>query len=728
MKAFQICFNILSTLFNNYIKFEYNFNVGMIKAIRFFFCLMLINVYAIGQTKMDTLEATLKNATSDKEKCDIMNDIALFVINKDPDRSGEFANKAKNLAQTIKYKKGEGFADYNLGNLGYYQDDYETGLKRLAEAEKIFIDLKDKKGLGYVNSTRGEIQTVEGAYSDALTSLFAAMKFFDEANDNNGIAWVNINIGLIHYYQKNYAESIKYFNEALKTADEVRTGDASLYLGRVYVDQDNYADAKKHLETASKIGEKNHDNYIISDCLYLLARIDIFYGDKVQAKQKFVKSLEINEELENFQGIAGCCNQLGLLNLGSNEIEEAIVLFRKAFAVADEKGIKEEKKISCLGLSNAFNYRQKYDSAYHYLKLNNKVNEELLGEETSKKLAELEASLAAQKKEAEVEAERKVRAFTQKVIIFSGVGLLLVMIIISYILYSRNKLKQKANQELAAINKEIEHQRDIIEEKHKEITDSINYAERIQRSMLASKRLLDEQLLGEDNYFVFFKPKDVVSGDFYWASNLPNGNFVMVTADSTGHGVPGSIMSMLNMNSLKEAIKTGLTQPADILNYTRNVIISTLANDGSKEGGKDGMDCCCLVYDMKNKKVIFSAANNPVWIVRGTEVLECKSDKMPVGKHDKQDVPFSQQEVDLQKGDVIYAITDGFPDQFGGEHLPNGKQGGKKFMSKRLRELLIENAQFPLKDQMNILDKTFTDWMGTLEQVDDVTIVGVKIR
>ncbi|HEY1039338.1 MAG TPA: SpoIIE family protein phosphatase [Bacteroidia bacterium] len=693
----------------------------MTRIVRVFIFLFLLCNFAKGQTLLDTLETALKKAPTDKEKCDIMNDIALYIINKDPDRASEYANKAKALAMTAKYKDGEGFAIYNLGNVAFYQDEYEDGLKYLDEAFKIFTETKNNKGKGYVENTRGEIRMYEGQYSDALTSLFSGLKYFEEAKDNDGIARVDINIGLIHYYQKNYPEALKYFKEVVETAGYIRVGDASLYIGKVYVEQDNYAEAKKYLETANKIGTQNMDNYIISDCMYLLGRTDVFYGDKKEAEKKFQKALNIKYELEDFAGIAACSNQLGLLYLGNNNIKDAISFFRKAFVVSQEKGIKEETKQACLGLSNAFNYEKMYDSAYFYLKQNNKITEELMGEEASKKLAEIEASLAAQKKEAEVESERKVQAFTKKVIIFSSIGLLLVMIIITYILYNRNKLKQKANQELAAINKEIEHQRDIIEEKHKEITDSINYAERIQRSMLASKKILDQRLLGEENYFILFKPKDVVSGDFYWASDLANGNFVMVTADSTGHGVPGAIMSMLNMNSLKEAVKEDLTQPADILNYTRRVIISTLANDGSAEGGKDGMDCNCLVYDIKNKKLSFSAANNPVWIVRGTEVLEYKSDKMPVGKHDRQDVPFTQHDVELQSGDMVYALTDGFPDQFGGEK-------GKKFMSKNLRELLIANAHLSLKNQKALLDKTFAEWVGNLEQVDDVTVVGVRIN
>jgi serine phosphatase RsbU (regulator of sigma subunit) len=298
-------------------------------------------------------------------------------------------------------------------------------------------------------------------------------------------------------------------------------------------------------------------------------------------------------------------------------------------------------------------------------------------------------------------------------------------------MFNRFKVTQKQS-------KIITQQKHVIEERHKEITDSINYAERIQRSMLATNKSLTENL---KEHFVLFKPKDVVSGDFYWTTKLANNYFVIATADSTGHGVPGAIMSMMNMNSLKEVVKTGYTKPHDILNYTRDIIIETLKNDGSVEGGKDGMDCSLCVYDLENMKLFTAAANNPIWIVRDfdgseTKVVECntfqqqiinnkqlieiKPDKMPVGKHTRQDVPFTLNEINLQKGDIVYTLTDGFPDQFGGNR-------GKKFMIKNLRELLLSNAHLPMAEQKQLLEQTFTNWTGNLDQVDDVTIIGVKI-
>jgi serine phosphatase RsbU (regulator of sigma subunit) len=281
------------------------------------------------------------------------------------------------------------------------------------------------------------------------------------------------------------------------------------------------------------------------------------------------------------------------------------------------------------------------------------------------------------------------------------------------------RLERIVEERTAEISKQknvIEKQKHLVEEKHKEITDSINYAERIQKSFLATKEVLNENL---KDHFVFFQPKDVVSGDFYWASKLNNGQFALATADSTGHGVPGAIMSLLNITSLEKASEHH-SSPSAILNETRKTIIERLKKDGSAEGGKDGMDCSLISFDFSNNKLSYAAANNSVWVVRANELIELNTDKMPVGKHDKDNVPFHQHEFELQKGDVVYTLTDGFPDQFGGEK-------GKKFMSKRLKELLQSISHFDLTEQKRILEETFSNWVGNLEQVDDVTVIGIKV-
>jgi serine phosphatase RsbU (regulator of sigma subunit) len=302
---------------------------------------------------------------------------------------------------------------------------------------------------------------------------------------------------------------------------------------------------------------------------------------------------------------------------------------------------------------------------------------------------------------------------TQRWALYIGIVLIAVF---SAFMYNRFRITRKQKQLIEIKEKETQEQKHIIEEKHREISDSINYAERIQRSFMASKELLDKHL-GE--YFVLFRPKDVVSGDFYWCAELANGNFALATADSTGHGVPGAIMSLLNITSLEKAIEQ-YSEPDKILDHARTIIIDRLKKDGSEQGGKDGMDCSLLVFDFKNNQLHITAAYNPVWIMRDNTLIEIKADKMPVGKHDRQHEPFTLHTIELKKGDVIYTLTDGFPDQFGGP-------AGKKFMSKNLREVLLANHRLTMEEQKELLAQQFENWKGTLEQTDDVTVVGIRI-
>lgn len=270
---------------------------------------------------------------------------------------------------------------------------------------------------------------------------------------------------------------------------------------------------------------------------------------------------------------------------------------------------------------------------------------------------------------------------------------------------------------------EVVEQKHLIEEKHKEITDSINYAERIQRALLASQKLLNENL---KDYFILFKPKDIVSGDFYWATELTNGHFAILTADSTGHGVPGAIMSILNISCIDKAVTMGMTNPDIILNETRRLIINHLKNDGSQDGGKDGMDGSLLCFDFTKNILYCASANNPIWIVRTSagsatkEIVEIKADRMPIGKHEKDQTPFTLQTFQLEKGDIVYSLTDGFADQFGGSN-------GKKYKYKPLQELLLSMKDDSMEIQKQTLSDAFDKWKGNLEQVDDVCLIGIRI-
>jgi len=265
--------------------------------------------------------------------------------------------------------------------------------------------------------------------------------------------------------------------------------------------------------------------------------------------------------------------------------------------------------------------------------------------------------------------------------------------------------------------KEILEQKEIIELKQKEILDSINYAKRIQFSLLAGNKLLEQHL---PEHFVLFNPKDVVSGDFYWATPV-EGGFMYITADCTGHGVPGAFMSLLNMSLLRRVINENkLTRPDLVLNTVRTEIDKALNSEGSVEESKDGMDAVLCKLDLTNMQLEYAAANNSFYIIRDNALITCKADKMPVGKGHDDSISFTYNRVALQKGDLIYTLTDGYADQFGGIK-------GKKFRYKQLEEMLLSVHHLPMKEQLKLLNQTFIDWRGNLEQVDDVLIIGIRV-
>ncbi|MFI5150967.1 MAG: two-component regulator propeller domain-containing protein, partial [Bacteroidia bacterium] len=273
---------------------------------------------------------------------------------------------------------------------------------------------------------------------------------------------------------------------------------------------------------------------------------------------------------------------------------------------------------------------------------------------------------------------------------------------------------------------EVEEKRVIIEEKQKEILDSIHYARRIQQALLTSESYFNKHL--PDEHFLLFKPKDIVSGDFYWALHTPpapgkdgRGLFFVATADCTGHGVPGAFMSMLNISFLNEIVmQRGTGNPAEVLNLVRAEIIHALNPEGSEEEARDGMDAVLCCYDFDAMSLHFAGANNAIWLWRKGVLTHYKGDKMPVGKYHDETKSFTLHTIPLEKGDIVYSTTDGYPDQFGGPR-------GKKFKYKHLEEVILSYSRLPMKEQHKRLSEVFEDWKGKLEQIDDVTIIGIRI-
>ena len=278
--------------------------------------------------------------------------------------------------------------------------------------------------------------------------------------------------------------------------------------------------------------------------------------------------------------------------------------------------------------------------------------------------------------------------------------------------YEKNILSQK---------RQIESQHHKLVESHDEIQDSIRYAKRIQSAILPPDSLVSEAL---SDAFVLYKPKDVVAGDFYWLEPVPGANksVMFAAADCTGHGVPGAMVSVICNNALNRAVREfGLNDPGKILDKSREIVIKEF--EKSEEDVKDGMDIalCFLESDSSNGSISlkYAGAHNPLWLIRSQELIEYKADKQPIGNFDNIQ-PFNTHSIELKKGDCIYVFSDGFADQFGGER-------GKKFKTPNLKKLLLEIHGKPMKEQKFILEKTFEDWRGAMEQLDDICFIGVRI-
>ncbi len=275
------------------------------------------------------------------------------------------------------------------------------------------------------------------------------------------------------------------------------------------------------------------------------------------------------------------------------------------------------------------------------------------------------------------------------------------------------------NEEIETQKSAVEKQRDELGEKNQEITASIQYAKRIQEALLPPKTLIFKSL---PNHFIYFSPKDIVSGDFYWFKNV--GQFaVFAAADCTGHGVPGAFMSMLGISFLNEIISEGNHEECDtsmILNGLRDRVKTALRQDSPNSTTKDGMDIALIAINNETLELHYSGAYNPLFIIRNGEFTEVDADRMPVGIYRKDQNTFTNKIIQLEKEDMLYLFTDGFQDQFGGER-------GRKFMAKRFKTLLHKNSNLPLPQQKQVVADTYKAWKGQEEQVDDVLVVGIKI-
>ena len=636
-----------------------------------------------------------------------------------------------------------------------------------------------------------------GLAQAAFDTLFSRLKKYENVSKRINAFYLN-NIGDFYYNNYNNEKALQYYQKAfpyylenkkyeraseilskiseqydllgqkeqaikgclqnLKLIEKVRdqSGKINIFwrLSNLYIGIKNMDSGLSVINQILLIANKSKDKYGLAMAYGAMSYFYKSKNEKVKQEEYILKCLRIYEEMQSENNIMYRLIDLSAFYIDNGNYQKSLT--------SSERGLKLAEKLKDIDSQKTF-----WNLLYIGYKKLNRASEALTAFEAFKTMEDSLKNFlnqsAIQTREQTIQFEKKQNQFKleqerkeiiskeekQKQTIIRN-ALILILIVISILvlfIYKNFRLKKASNHSLTEQNKiislqkqEVEIQKHLVEEKQKEILDSIHYAKRLQEAILPPLHFINEHA---PNNFVLYQPKDVVAGDFYWAETKDN-KFFIAAADCTGHGVPGAMVSVVCSNALNRTVNEfGITDTGEILDKTRELVLETFTKGNSEV--KDGMDISLLCIDKQNNKAFWSGANNPLWYVscpvtsseveKSTDagldsarpdtnvgsaiIVEIKADKQPIGKSDHAK-PFTTNEITLQKGMLFYLFTDGFADQFGGPK-------GKKFKYKQLEELLLANANKSMNEQHEILIQQFNLWKGDLEQIDDVCVIGVRL-
>lgn len=649
----------------------------------------------------------------------------------------------------------------NIGNVYFSLGNFDLALESYFTALNSFEKYDDQIGIADCYNNIGSVHKELGSYDKAIEFHIKSMDLFISLlNGSDTSNLIHIKRGLSYSYNN---LGVAYWH--MSDNDKAIT---------------NY---KKSLEIKEQLADLNG----MAQCFNNIAIVYASNGNYKDGIDYFQKSLEVYQKMNNLNGLAMVNGNISYLNIllsdaSSGEVaknkylKEAIAFGNKAYEISLNIGALPMQIEAVNYLKDAYTKMGNDGKALEYANIYISLQSEIFSKEKADALAESTTKYEAEKRQLQIDnmAKEKVifekTIYEQRVIIIFSVVMLVVLLLFTLMLMKFFQQKKEANILLAERNEEIlqqkeeittqldelEDQRDKLESSKKEveklyhvaleqketlerqknkIDDSIRYAHFIQSAVLPDLDIaLVSRAMGTQSYFIMFRPKDVVSGDFYWATRIDDWQIVTI-ADCTGHGVPGAFMSMLGISFLNEIVLTGdIIDPAKILSKLRSYIIGALNQKDEWGSQRDGMDMSIISLNTKTKKCFWAGANSPLWVVRANQIKkdpdllpqveEYKPNPIPVSVHAFMG-EFTNHEIQLNAGDRLYMFSDGYSDQFGG---PNGK---KFNMHKAFRKLISQTSILPIKEQGKALESTFDKWVSpgntNYEQIDDVTVLGMMV-
>lgn len=605
--------------------------------------------------------------------------------------------------------------------------DPETALNYGKQAERLSKELGFDNGYTKSLSEQGEACYYLGKYDEAIDYYLKAIQEYESVNNFKGIAGVENNIGAVFFNQNKLEEALAHYNKAIiysgKANDKRGITTAKVNIGNIYFASDDLDKALIYYKDALILKEELNDRGGIALILNNLGNVYGTKGDFEKSRDYFIRSLKINEELGNLYTVSMTLNNIGLLYQMEGDSTEALNYMRRSLYSAYAIQAKDLIKDAYLAMSEAYAQFNNYKAAFKVYKKYIEVKDSLINEESNRNIQELKEKYNSAKNEKQIalqqsEIIREQEFKTSLYWIISLIAFVLVLVILlSVYLVKLNKERREKNEQLESQKNIIQEKNLELYDKNKNITDSITYASRIQTAILPPDLLLKTAFAES---FVFYEPKDIVSGDFYWMDHHSDYTLFAV-ADCTGHGVPGAFVSIAGSNLLTEAVTIHqLRCPSKILHELNKGLARMLHQDSRIDSVRDGMDIALCVFDRKRGVVEFAGAFNPMWIIRNGELMEFDGNKFPVGDYVENDkVEFKKIELQIEKGDLLYIFSDGYPDQFGGSL-------GKKLKYSGFKKILLSLVGLPMKEQKEVLIKEFYNWKGELEQLDDICVMGIR--
>ena len=682
--------------------FEINKSIMRRILLPFFIFLLFIQSAWAQTSVIDSLKSLIDNATSDSARIHATISYAKELTYNNPKECIRLLSSCIDESKKIGYKTGEADALFTLAVPYTLDAKYETSLKYWIESSKIYQQIGNRIGYANCLKSQGNIYYFMNEFSKAQENYEKALAIYKKENYYIGIAGCISNLGLVCQMTNHLEKALEYQKEGLnleqKTGNKRGIAISHISISSVLLDMKRFDEAKKH------------------------ALISIQYSNAIA---------DTNEILDGMLRLADCYRLTGQHDSTQYYLEEII------------RNCDRMKNLRLLAYAldiqtQLFDSLGFFHSAFISQKRLIAVKDSLLNKEKTAQLFEMQTKFETEQKEKE-NLILTSKNFKQKLLLW---GLVLIIAFVFFlaleIYFSRKKLRVSHknllifNQEVQQQKEEIEtqaenlskaneaiiHQKDQIENNHQKISDSIIYASFIQAAMLPSEEMLSN--FSADN-FVLYKPRDVVSGDFYWFKEK-NGSYILAIADCTGHGVPGALLSMMGISFLNDIVANSTEiKVSKILDDLRHNVKLALGQFSKRNLIKEGIEIGLFCYNPEQETISFSGAHLSLWLLRNDKIVEFKSDRMPIGTSPKEK-PFTTTEFTIGEDDIIYLFTDGIADQIGG---PNGK----KLLRKNFLNQILNISSLPLAEQKIVLEKNHENWRGNkFDQIDDILVMGIKFK